>query len=97
LTHHRLVDDVRIVGQSQCHPICATPLFEGFFTMKTAMQFLLFMLIAVLVIVMAVMLGDSGAWYFAWLIGTAMIVLIAAAGGALLDAQDERARSLKES
>ncbi len=65
--------------------------------MKTAMQFLLFMLIAVLVIVMAVMLGDSGAWYFAWLIGTAMIVLIAAAGGALLDAQDERARSLKES
>jgi hypothetical protein len=65
--------------------------------MKTAMQFLLFMLIATLVIVMAVMLGDSGAWYFAWLVGTAMIVLIAAAGGALLDAQDERARSLKKS
>ncbi len=64
--------------------------------MKTAVHFLLFMLIAVLVIVMAVMLGDSGAWYFAWLIGTAMIVLIAAAGGALLDAQDERARSLEE-
>jgi hypothetical protein len=61
LTHHRLVDDVRIVDQGQLHPICATPLSEGFFTMKTAMQFLLFMLIAV------------------------------------LDAQDERARSLKES
>ncbi|MEP7184297.1 MAG: hypothetical protein ABI767_00550 [Rhodanobacter sp.] len=65
--------------------------------MKTFVQFLLFMLIAMLVIVMAVMLGDSGAWYFAWLIGTAMIVLIAAAGGALLDAQDEHARSLKKS
>jgi peptidoglycan/LPS O-acetylase OafA/YrhL len=65
--------------------------------MKTLLQFLLFMLIAALVIVMAIMLGDSGAWYFAWLIGTAMIVLIAAAGGALLDAQDERMRGLKES
>ena len=60
--------------------------------MKTFLQFLLFMAIAVLVIVMAVILGDSGAWYFAWLVGTAMIVLIAAAGGALLDAQDEQAR-----
>ncbi|MBB3228256.1 peptidoglycan/LPS O-acetylase OafA/YrhL [Luteibacter sp. Sphag1AF] len=63
--------------------------------MKTFFQFIIFMMIAALVIVMAIMLGDSGAWYFAWLIGTAMIVLIAAAGGALLDAQDERAERLK--
>jgi hypothetical protein len=58
--------------------------------MKTFLLFLIFMLIAVLVIVMAVILGDAGAWYFAWLVGTAMIVLIAAAGGVMLDAQDER-------
>lgn len=57
--------------------------------MKTFLLFLLFMFIAVLVIVMAVILGDAGAWYFAWLVGTAMIVLIAAAGGVMLDAQDE--------
>ncbi|SFW23615.1 MULTISPECIES: hypothetical protein [Luteibacter] len=59
--------------------------------MKTFIQFSIFMLIATLAIVLAVILGDRGAWYFAWLIGTVMIVLIAAAGGALLDAQDERA------
>jgi peptidoglycan/LPS O-acetylase OafA/YrhL len=59
--------------------------------MKTFLQFLIYMVIAGLVILMAIVLGDSGAWYFAWLIGTAMIVLIAAAGGALLDAQDESA------
>ncbi|HTV84658.1 MAG TPA: hypothetical protein VME63_04600 [Dyella sp.] len=59
--------------------------------MKTFFQFVLFMIIAILIILMAVILGDSGAWYFAWLIGTAMIVLISAAGGALLDAQDRQA------
>jgi len=35
-----------------------------------------------------VILGDYGAWYFAWLVGTVMIVLVAAAGGALLDVQE---------
>ncbi|NII09780.1 hypothetical protein [Oleiagrimonas sp. C23AA] len=59
--------------------------------MKTFLYFLLFMFLAVIVIAMAVILGDTGAWYFAWLIGTTMIVLIAAAGGMLLDAQDDHA------
>lgn len=59
--------------------------------MKTFMQFMLFMVLAFIVIVLAIMLGDMGAWYFAWLVGTAMIVLIAAAGGVLLDTQDEHA------
>jgi hypothetical protein len=60
--------------------------------MKTFLQFVVFMLLAVAVIVLAILLGDLGAWYFAWLVGTAMIVLIAAAGGALLDTQEEQAR-----
>lgn len=59
--------------------------------MKTFLLFILFMLIAVVVILLAIILGDSGAWYFAWLVGTAMIVLITAAGGALLDTQEEHA------
>jgi hypothetical protein len=59
--------------------------------MKTLLLFVLFMLIAVAVILLAIILGDSGAWYFAWLVGTAMIVLITAAGGALLDTQEEHA------
>jgi len=62
--------------------------------MKTLFQFLLYLVIAVLVIVLGVILGTSASWYFAWLVGTVMIVLISAAGGALLDAQeDEKKRN----
>ena len=59
--------------------------------MRTLLYFLLFMVIAVAVIILAAILGDVGAWYFAWLVGTTMIVLISAAGAALLDAQEEHA------
>lgn len=59
--------------------------------MKTFFYFLLFLVLSIVVILLAVLLGDLGAWYFAWLIGTAMIVLIAAAGAALLDTQEEHA------
>ncbi len=59
--------------------------------MKTFAYFLLFMVLAFVVILLAALLGDQGAWYFAWMIGTAMIVLVAAAGAALLDAQEEHA------
>lgn len=59
--------------------------------MKTFLLFVLFMLIAIVVIVLAVILGESGAWYFAWLVGSGMIVLATAAGGMLLDTQDEHA------
>jgi predicted outer membrane lipoprotein len=59
--------------------------------MRTFLYFVLFMAIAVGVIFLAAVLGVHGAWYFAWLVGTAMIVLISAAGGALLDAQEEQA------
>ena len=37
----------------------------------------------------AVFVGDQGPWYFAWVIGTVMIVLISGAGAVLLDAQEE--------
>ena len=59
--------------------------------MKTFAYFLLFLVLAFVVILLAALLGDQGAWYFAWLVGTAMIVLIAAAGAALLDTQEEHA------
>lgn len=59
--------------------------------MRTLAYFLLFMFLAAVIIVLAVMLGDLGAWYFAWLIGTVLIVLVAAAGAALLDTQEDQA------
>lgn len=62
--------------------------------MRTFLYFLLFMVVAAVVIILAAILGDVGAWYFAWLVGTTMIVLVSAAGGALLDAQEQHAESL---
>jgi predicted outer membrane lipoprotein len=58
--------------------------------MKIFIQFVLLMVIAVLAIGLAILLGDRGAWYFAWLLGTVVIVLAAAAAGVMLDAQDAR-------
>jgi cytochrome c biogenesis protein CcdA len=57
--------------------------------MSILTRFVVYMLIGVLVIFLAAMLGDNGPWYFAWLVGTVMIVLISAAGAALLDTQEE--------
>ena len=57
--------------------------------MRSFLYFLLFMVIALVVTFLSAVLGDQGAWYFAWMIGTAMIVLICAAGGALLDTEEE--------
>ena len=37
---------------------------------------------------LAVVAGDYGPWYFAWLVGTTMIVLIAAAGAVMFDTQE---------
>lgn len=59
--------------------------------MRTFAYFVLFMFLAAVIILLAVMLGDLGAWYFAWLIGTVLIVLVAAAGAALLDTQEDQA------
>lgn len=59
--------------------------------MRTLFFFLLFMVVAIAVIILAAILGDVGAWYFAWLVGTTMIVLVSAAGAALLDTQEEHA------
>ncbi len=51
------------------------------------MRIIVYFLIALWLIFLGVILGDYGPWYFAWLVGTVMIVLISAAGGALMDTQ----------
>lgn len=53
------------------------------------MRFVIYSLIALVLIFLTIILGDYGPWYFAWIIGTIMIVLISAAGGAMLDTQIE--------
>ncbi|KGI78675.1 hypothetical protein [Oleiagrimonas soli] len=59
--------------------------------MKRTIIFLLLLALAMVAIFLAIVLGELGPWYFAWLLGTATIVLCAAAGGAMLDVQDEHA------
>lgn len=56
--------------------------------MKTFAHFAILMLAVVVAIVAGVIVGDYGAWYFSWLVGTIMIVLFSAAGGVLLDTQE---------
>ncbi len=40
-----------------------------------------------LALMLAVVAGDFGPWYFAWLVGTTMIVLISVAGAVLFETQ----------
>ncbi|MDE2174126.1 MAG: hypothetical protein KGJ54_02405 [Betaproteobacteria bacterium] len=57
--------------------------------MKNLLYFALFMTIALIAIVIGVIIGDYASWYFAWIVGTAMIVLVSAASGAFFDAQED--------
>lgn len=57
--------------------------------MNTLIRFVLFFGIALVAILLAIILGDYGAWYLAWLLGTGLIVLVSAAGAALLDTQEQ--------
>lgn len=47
------------------------------------------MLLVVVVIVMGVILGDYGLWYFVWFVGIVMIVLVVVVGGVWMDVYDE--------
>ncbi|WP_312262902.1 hypothetical protein [Candidatus Igneacidithiobacillus taiwanensis] len=57
--------------------------------MKGFTTFIVGAVILGLALFLSVILGDYGPWYFAWLIGTTMIVLVSAAGAAMFDSQDE--------
>lgn len=56
--------------------------------MKSFIKFVALAGILALALFVAVVMGDDGSWYFAWLVGTTMIVLIAASGAVLMDAQE---------
>ncbi|AOU98181.1 hypothetical protein BI364_09635 [Acidihalobacter yilgarnensis] len=60
------------------------------------MRYLVFTVLALLLIFLTVIIGDYGPWYFAWIVGTVMIVLVSAAGGALLDTQIEARQARDE-
>jgi uncharacterized membrane protein YczE len=57
--------------------------------MKVVLQFIFWFVVALIGLFLAIVLAERGAWYFAWVLGTVMIVLIAVAGTVMLDAQHE--------
>lgn len=58
--------------------------------------YILYLIIAVALLFMSMILGNGAPWYFAWILGTVMAILLAVAGGVLFEAQEERERQEKD-
>lgn len=57
--------------------------------MKLFFKFGLSFFLAVVAIVIGVLLGDYGPWYLSWVLGTGLMVLVAALGGVLFESQED--------
>lgn len=55
--------------------------------MKSFIKFAALAAVIMFALLLAVVAGDDGPWYFAWLVGTTMIILIAVAGAVLFETQ----------
>jgi cyd operon protein YbgT len=51
-------------------------------------KFLVYFVIAMIILLLCIVLGDYAPWYFAWLLGTVMIILIAVSGAVLYEGQE---------
>ena len=56
------------------------------------LKFFIYFLIALALLFFCIILGDRAPWYFAWVLGTAMILLIAISGAVLFEGQEEEKR-----
>ncbi len=63
--------------------------------MRTFWNFVILVVLAGLAILLGIALGERGAWYFAWLLGTIVAVMVAAGAGVMVDAQDAIAAAEK--
>jgi cyd operon protein YbgT len=59
------------------------------------LTFLLYLAIALGLLFMSMLLGGRAPWYFAWILGTVMAIVIAIASGVLFEAQEEREQQEK--
>jgi len=53
------------------------------------LKFLVYFVIAAVILLLSILLGDMAPWYFAWILGTVMIILIAVSGAVLFEGQAE--------
>ena len=63
--------------------------------MRNFWNLVILVALAGLAILLGIALGERGAWYFAWLLGTVVAVMVAAGAGVMLDAQDAIAATEK--
>ena len=52
------------------------------------LKFFMYFGIAMGLLLLSIILGEKGPWYFAWILGTVMIILISVSGAVLLESQD---------
>lgn len=60
-------------------------------------RYVIAMILAVIIILIAVILGDYGPWYFSWFLGTGFMMLLAVAAGVLFEQQDDAAKGAAQS
>lgn len=53
------------------------------------LRYMVLLVLVTLAVVAAVMLGESGPWYFSWVLGTGLMILASSMGAILLDQQEE--------
>lgn len=63
--------------------------------MVRSLQMIGLAVVVAVALLFAVVAGDYAPWYFAWMVGTVMIILIAAAGAVLFETQ-EAARARRD-
>ena len=60
------------------------------------LKFVVYFVIVSVILFLCIILGDRAPWYFAWVLGTGMIILIAVSGAVLLEGQEEEQRQREE-
>jgi len=58
--------------------------------MSLLYRIVILLILAVIMILITVIMGDYGPWYLSWLLGTGFMILVAAMGGVLYEDQEER-------
>jgi len=60
------------------------------------LKFIAYLVIASIILLLCIILGGKAPWYFAWVLGTVMIILIAVSGAVLFEGQVEEAQRRPE-
>ncbi|AZY48496.1 hypothetical protein [Bordetella avium] len=57
--------------------------------MAAFFKYIFWLGVSLIAIVLGVLLGDYGPWYLSWVLGTGLMILVAASAGVLFEAQED--------